>query len=299
MDIIHSRPSVRLGIINLERSGALDVAPLMSTQLHSVEYNIEYDNNDSQRSELPSFKELLVQARNLKILTLHMNQIGRLKGTFYDEPPMNLQFREHDCFPTLEELTLNCYDKYNLSPEHCMLWSKCMDWSFLRKLDLDKGCPHHLLNALTGKVPQLKSLAFGFPHYLDPTSTWNCYDLNILGCFLASIDGLEQVEIRAWDDDKYGQIRPFLLEKHGKSLKSLSADYKGRGGWNGEDIARLYEHSPNLMSLSTFVHVRQEPESEYESTWVREKDLSYTVWIANCLYFSLPNSPPYSPDFVT
>jgi hypothetical protein len=299
MDIIHSRPSVRLGIINLERNEPLDVVPLMSAQLHSVDYNIRYDDFGSQRSELPIFRDLLVQARNLKVLILHMDQFGRAPGNFYDATPLNLQFRENDRLPALEELTLDCYDIYDLSHEHCMLWTKCMDWSFLRKLDLDKGCPHYLLEALTGKVPELKSLAFGFPHYRDSASTWNFDDLNFLISFLGSIDGLEEVKINAWDDGAYGQIRPFLLEKHGKSLKHLNAEYKGVGGWNGEDIARLYESSPDLMSLSTVVHVRQEPESEYESTWVRKQVLPYTIEIAKHLYFSLSNLRPYFPSSVT
>lgn len=245
----------------------MDEGALTSSQLYSVDYHIDDDDSPGQHSELPSFKKLLLHAKNLKVLKVHMDQSSRYSTPYYADDPLNFQFQPNDQFPALEELTMDCYPRYELTVEHCDLWATCMDWGSLRKLDLDKGCPRHLLAAITGMVPQLKSLAFGFYSNHD-VSTWECPDLDMLRRFLVSIQELEDVRIRAWDDTKYAQIRPLLFEKHGKTLKHLSVEYGERDGWAGEDISVLYKHAPHLQSLNTAVHMRQELVSGSGSTLV-------------------------------
>jgi hypothetical protein len=105
----------------------------------------------------------LLQARNLKILHLQADNLTCKSDGDYQDGPVNLPFRDGDQFPILEELCLDLVLRdYFPTADNCQVWSRCMNWSYLITLDFGDGCPITLLAALTGLVPQLKVLNFGF-----------------------------------------------------------------------------------------------------------------------------------------
>ena len=77
--------------------------------------------------------------------------------------PVNLQFSPGDTFPALEQLVLgqSCYNWYLSSAAHCATWTRAMDWTCLRALDLGHATPQHLLPALTGQITGLKKAVPG------------------------------------------------------------------------------------------------------------------------------------------
>jgi hypothetical protein len=146
-------------------------------------------------SQFDTLKRLLIGGGNLKALTLRASPVSRFTPLDLKDEPVILHFEEHDRFPALEELTLG-YKWYHLSMEHCQSRVACMDWSKLRKSDLEPGMPPHLLSTLIGHVTQSKILRFGVwsdPHNASPT--WNCTDFSITKRLLQSINGLEHIAI--------------------------------------------------------------------------------------------------------
>jgi hypothetical protein len=55
-----------------------------------------------------------------KIVYSTVSNNARIKAKIYNQ-------RENDVFSTLEELTIDCYNKYRFSQELCELWAMCMD----------------------------------------------------------------------------------------------------------------------------------------------------------------------------
>lgn len=253
----------------------MDKNLLSSPHLHSLD-NTAYTCRLLTRSpsELHAFKSCLLQARNLRLLTLRMTTYRNVIGS---SPPdlvdgeVNLQFSEHDHFPALQELVLDCYDVYYLSAPHCETWVKAMDWTRLRSLDLGHATPQYLLPALSGKIPGLLCLTMGWwPNHNGPQATWRSPDLDTVRRFLEGIDALERVTLYSWNDKEASQIRPSLLEKHGKSLKRLEARLDFRDAWKSEHFDELLEKAPNLQELTVtgeIWQVRRYPGER--SAWVR------------------------------
>lgn len=177
----------------------------------------------------------------------------------FEEGDLNLQFEPGDDFLALEELTLDCYDWYRLDTAHCEMWANCMDWSCLRRLDLGHATPQYLLPAITGRVPQIKNLRFGF--WLNghgPKATWNSpADLGVLERFVESIDALESVTFYTWTDKECSQIRPALLAKHGRSLKKIRHELDFRDTWKPEHLEDLRDMAPHLEDLSVTIGMEQ------------------------------------------
>jgi hypothetical protein len=90
-----------------------------------------------------------------------------------DTPPVSQLALEPDArLPPLEELGLTGpYSTYMWDREYCLLFSQCMNWMNMRKLDVGTEYPLHLFSALVGRVPNLKSLRFGLPDDVEkPTA---------------------------------------------------------------------------------------------------------------------------------
>lgn len=205
-------------------------ALLSSPSLRRLDFTI-YGNLflKAKPSEFYVFKQILMRAQSLKSLTLQISSYATKKlplplDTKAGE--LNLQFEPGDEFPALEELMLDCYNCYDLSAAHCDMWTKCMDWSCLRILDVGHATPQYFLRAITGPVPQLKALRFGFwPNSHGPKATWNSPPaLEVVKKFVDSIDALQSVIFFSWKDTECAQIRPELLAKHGQSLKVLKLE---------------------------------------------------------------------------
>ncbi|KAH7066515.1 hypothetical protein FB567DRAFT_458631 [Paraphoma chrysanthemicola] len=129
-----------------------------------------------------------------------------------------------------------------------------MDWTRLHTLDFGFGSPFHLLEALTGRVSQLKTFKFGFWPTTQTgaaSKLWNASEnLGVLERFLNFIDALENIRLHSWDDDAMSKVRPSLLAKHGPSLQYLEAKiHKGFDTWHPEHFAALAEKAPRLKEL--------------------------------------------------
>lgn len=135
-----------------------------------------------------------------------------------------------------------------------------MNWGRLRALDLGPATPQHLLPALTGKIPGLKTLRMGFwPNPTRTQATWSSAgDLGIATRFVEAIEALESVTLYTGDDSKCAQIRPALFRKHGHSMRNLVIWLGIREGWKPAHIAALQAHAPGLRVLDVPVEIYQE-----------------------------------------
>lgn len=265
-------PDAQLHVTNNDRKhpyAPLDTTILSSPQLHSADLIIFAERSlQGNFSEYPALKSALLQAKRLQKLRL---KGGSANSRGWAAGPSNLQFVEGDIFPALQELTLP-YEKYSLTMDHCVQWLAAMDWSKLRRLDLDRGAPGHLFYALTGRVPQLQALHFGFWSYSNPGPMWDCRDLYIIKQFLESIDGLEEIVVTNWNDTEFMQIRHGMLKKHGKTLRMLRTSYCAAEaqGWDLTDIQTLTERCPGLQDLSIKVLIERDRGTQYYSRtlWV-------------------------------
>lgn len=143
-----------------------------------------------------------------------------------------------------------------------------MDGSQLRKLDFNYRSPKHLLEALTGRVPQLKVFNFGFWGRTGTASSlWNCADdLSTLTRFLDPIDTLESVKMHSWDDKKMRLIRPALLARHGASLQLFNAGTNVQQAWEPEDVLEFRERAPGLKTLVATLKLQKTVEGKREGT---------------------------------
>ncbi|PVH93330.1 hypothetical protein DM02DRAFT_733178, partial [Periconia macrospinosa] len=271
-------PTARLHISNKERNlsrGSYippDTKALSSSQLYSLQYTAYgesvkmFDQKYVYFSELSTIKNALLQAKNLKRLAFQVNDSAATKEDFWTAGPSNLGFQDGDQFPALEDLSLE-YEQYKLTEEHCQQWIKAMDWTKLRRLDLGRGAPEHLLVALTGQVPRLKSLKFGFWVF---GQTWGIRDLNKFEAFSNSVEGLEELDAQNFDAEDWKKASNRLLSKHGHSLKSLHVDCCAAvaPGYKERDARTLVELCPNLENLRVQVAmVRDTSMGWQESKW--------------------------------
>lgn len=211
-----------------------------------------------------------MEAKGLRNLTLHMTSAIFKPRTDYNNGELNLQFKPGDNFPPLEKLTLDCHDQYSLSTAHCKMWTKCMDWRCLKTMDLGHATPQHLIRALSGHVPLLKSLRFGFgPNGHGPKATWNSpADLEVVKNFVDSLDALQSIIFCSWNDTECAEIRPALLAKYGYSLKMLKHELDFHGAWKLEHVGDLRDKTRQLEELEITIAMEQvnAPQNE-RSRW--------------------------------
>lgn len=214
-------------------------------------------------SELQILKDCIMAGNSLKILHLYF-KAAHPEGKAYSpddfgykfkdwdgvvEGPMNFHWLDSDRFPALEDLQID-YDRFYLTRDQCDMWVQCMDWSKLRRLDVEEGVPPHLFKALTGKVPQLKSLAFGtWPVYVPVDWEWHCLDSSIIERFLGGILALEHINFEGHDFLEFTETLPIILKQQGSSLKKLSLRCHASNTitWWGEEYNELLSKAPNLL----------------------------------------------------
>jgi hypothetical protein len=280
---------MRLTYINNDRGPhAMDKAILSSSHLDTLDFTaLAKRPCDVCPSEMSELKQCLLQARNLKTLRL---QVGDLSwhtswhmNDNYKESPLNLPFRDGDMFPALEELTLDPeHQNYFPTAENCQMWSRCMDWGRLHTLDLGHGSPTALLQALTGRVSQLKTLGFGFwEGYGAARAYWNSNrDMKVLERFLNSIDALRNVKTYCDDDDDMQMVRPTLLAKHGQSLRSLEAKYARSVAWEPEHFHNLAETARGIKILRLPMKVQRKEGTKGSSVWPDDQATGKTSVVA-------------------
>lgn len=308
MSILSTKhPTARLHIICKDRNtrhGSYippDTKALASTQLYSLQYSaygesVEMVGQDHVFfSELSTIKNALLQAKNLKCLTFKVDTSVATRKDFWTAGTANLGFQDGDHFPALEYLSLE-YEKYELTKEHSQQWIRAMDWTKLRRLDLDRGAPEHFLEALTGKVPRLKSLKFGF---WFGGQTWELWDRNKFEASSDSVEGLEELMVKNYNAWDWKKVSNQLFLKHGHSLKSLHVDCRAvvSPSYKEPDARILMELCPNLEDLRVQVaNVVDKSKGWLESKWVSLicPSLSTDLFLLQtCFHISSPtaNSP--------
>jgi hypothetical protein len=276
---------MRLTYINNDRGPyAMDKAVLSSSHLHHLDYTALADRPQAVCvSEMSELKRCLLQARNLKILRLRVGVASWPPNDDYQESPLNLPFRDGDIFPVLEELTLDpMLQNYFPTAEHCEMWSRRMDWVRLHTLDFGYGTPKALLQALTGRVAQLKTLNFGFWLHTGVASAfWNSSkDMEVLERFVDSIDALINVKMHSLDDEDMQKVRPTLLAKHGRSLRSLEAEYGKSVAWKPEHFYALAETAQDIKILRLPMKMQKKEGKDELSTWPDGKATQKTSAVA-------------------
>lgn len=182
------------------------------------------------------------------------------------ESPKCFTFEEGEKFPALQELQFE-FESYDLSEEYCRQWARAADWSKLRRLDVDTGCPSGLFSALTGRVPQLKVLIFGFH---DSSVLWGRADGQVFRAFSDSVEGLEEVVAKNSTGNPFNGVKSALFEKHGHSLTTLRVSYGGtEDGWAAADVEELARMGPGIRDLALKIKPTNfnDPGSN-SSTWV-------------------------------
>ncbi len=268
----------------------MDTWLLSSPLLYSLKYRTFFNcvgSGYGTLGELPKLTSILLQAPNLKILHIKTTQ-GVPSGVEVSKGPvqdLNLPLKPTDQFPPLHELKIaeNNWYAYNFSSQHCSTWSQCQDWSQLRRLDLGYECPHHFLENLTGRIPNLKALRIGFDtaykHWREGTT---CSDPNLVYQFIESIDGLEDLSITNADRNDPNVLFPSIL-KHAGSLRRLVFTTPPHTG-----IRRQIDDPlrPHFWTPGQINQLRDFPDLEYLGIDVSVKD---TQWVSH-------PSPPSSKD---
>ncbi|USP74778.1 hypothetical protein yc1106_02052 [Curvularia clavata] len=262
----------------------MDKAILSSSNLHHLDFTALANQPQAICfSEMYELKRCLLQARNLKILCLRVGVASGAPNDDLREGPLNLPFRDGDIFPALEELKLDpVLQNYFPTAGHCEIWSRCMDWSQLHTLDFGWGTPTALFQALTGRVAQLKTIKFGFENnYGAASALWNASDdIEVLERFINSIDALRNVRMHSLDDDAMQKVRPTLLAKHGRSLRSLEADYLKSVAWEPEHFYALAETAPEIEILRLPMKVQKKQGNNKLSVWPDESATQKTWAVA-------------------
>lgn len=272
---LHARPDVKLEVQISERHDRpLQHSLMSSPSLHKLDITIlGMLFQDPHLSEFRTFKRLIMTTGSLKGLTLRVSSYEKEKYAVSSDlasGELNLPFEPGDKFPALEELTLDCYDWYYLSAAHCEMWASCMDWSRLRSLDLGHATPQYLLPAISGRIPNLKRLRFGFwlnPH--GPRANWNSsQDLTIVTDFVSSIEALQELTLFSWNDVECSQIRPAVFAHHGSSLRVLRHELDFRDAWKLEHFEDLRQHVPGIEELSVTIAMEEiKPYPGSRSDW--------------------------------
>jgi hypothetical protein len=186
--------------------------------------------------------------------------------------PQHLCLRAGDVFPALQALALT-YDSYKLTEIHCRQWLKAMDWSQLRNLDLDYDCPEYLFAAITGLVPQLKSLKFGFwPNYSGSRS-WQCHDLTVVARLFGSIDALEELALQNSYQVEFDSLvrGADSIIRHWRALKKLHVSFcKYRTkGLTSADVCNVAADCLRLRDVDIKIKMERDHDFGYNAkNWV-------------------------------
>lgn len=275
---------------------AIDLDLLRSPQLHSLDFTVlqnGFYGPDREISEFPVLKQILQRSPNLRVLRLGCTQeLSYDFGRFYQryaefntdgDGPLNLQFKNKDSFPTLEEVGILKerfridVPGYDLSKAHCIAWKKATDWTVLVKLDLGNTPPNDFFMIFRNQVPQLKSLKFRLSRRSDLPDD-PAILLQATRRFLDSISGLDELVIEDWTRNFFPDLYLSIL-RHGHSLRTLEVNASERSnknvpGWAVEPLTQLLKGLPRLNALCMAVDLLKPP-----GYW----DGRSLAWVCNAL----------------
>ncbi|EKG18416.1 hypothetical protein MPH_04218 [Macrophomina phaseolina MS6] len=185
------------------------------------------------------------------------------------DAPFSFDFSCHDSFPSsIENLTVSNYDWDASSGgiNHAQLWSKTMDWTSLKRLDIDRP-PQSFVDAFTGRLPSLQSLTI--------RPKWSSWGTERAFCsfddsstsmrqnytsFITSMPPLEELHISGMGEHL---DLAAILATHGHTLRNLTihelegdcACATGNTTWtrpfmNADQLRTVKEMAPNLRGLA-------------------------------------------------
>ncbi|KAJ4350489.1 uncharacterized protein N0V89_009110 [Didymosphaeria variabile] len=205
------------------RSMPIDRTLLASPQIYSVDIYVHRSSPfipQDAYSEYRTLKDCLVRGNSVKRLSIHEYKNFDVPRQFRSQEapqnggsalinwtrvtrgPLNFDWQDGDHFPSLESLKLP-EDEYHLPAKHCDMWTRCMDWSHLLRLDVSESAPQHLLKVLTGRVPQLEHLRFGQWLPICNDASWKWGKRLDIKRFLNSITALKELTFCCWDCSDY------------------------------------------------------------------------------------------------
>ncbi|OCL11966.1 hypothetical protein AOQ84DRAFT_171196 [Glonium stellatum] len=291
---IQSRwPNIELSVQNTIRHEAvhpedkvMDTALLSAPQLTACEYAIYTNvpprgvNAGHTCSEFQTFTNSILRCQRVKRLHLKVIPGGRMPCGTGDalqsahEPechgPLQLRLYSGCTMPPLEELTFSSskdslFDEYSFSSEHCATWRDCMDWTQLKRLDLETSCPTHLFQELAGFTPSLKFLRCGLSS--KPLLPWHYRpaDPEPLSRFLQSLRKLVHLEIS--NSERAGNSLWSGIKNSRNTLEVLNLRCyylsHAKSILNVEQILELSSEFPRLRQIGIPVPVRLEGSEDY------------------------------------
>ena len=169
--------------------GSLDFAPHMS---------------------LDDLKEVLLGATNLRSLAIDF------ESSFPD--CVHLPLQPSDRLPPLRALRISCRPgAYMYSHEHCRIFSQCMDWTRLRRLDLGITCSQYFFEEIGSHLSNLKSLTMGI--VTGKHGELDCRSLSDIVNFIQSLD---LHELRLTDHINATETMASAIVESQTSLQELS-----------------------------------------------------------------------------
>jgi hypothetical protein len=212
---IHVNQQARGATLN-QRSAELDTELLSSPQLVSLELELwesVWNRKPLPLSEWTFLTELLIRNKSLKVFRLCSRNAHNFESGSPEVSQLHLEPPADAKFPSLEDFGIPI--GFQADQIQVSLLLPAMPWSSLRRLDVGHG-PGFLLQAITGLVPQLKSLSVALVDGSDMTRLTN---QETLIAFIRSISSLEEVSVVDFDAELSQSVWLAILHSHGKTLR--------------------------------------------------------------------------------
>ncbi|KAI4117407.1 MAG: hypothetical protein LQ345_002348 [Seirophora villosa] len=251
-------PHVKLTVGNHDRAD-VDIKLLASPLLTSLRFSTlnrrlapEWNN----RSLLPELRDVLLKSPNLRELNIEFELNSQYKE-------LSLPLVPSDRLPALQTLAFSgAPAPYDFNLNHCQLLKRCVDWSHLRRLDLNTSCPEHLFKEIGGNLCNLQSLKMGI-RLAGMTNPWSnsgpmtSSSKGPVAAFFRSVPGLLDLHIDDYSASSQ-VIAPIILDSQ-RLLQTLSYQ-AARETWGHEQdsisyawitahFRKLHERCPDLSQL--------------------------------------------------
>ena len=266
-------PDAKLEVSNnyLRRT---DIRMYSSPLLHSLKFNIlnhtatvVATDQLEQYSIFPDLRKILIKSPNLRKLSIifgynWMPSRVNWSGDIAAPRVLNLPLIPSDWLPPLHELSFSGPpETYEFDLEHCRIWSKCMDWSQLRRLDLGISCPQHFFEQIGSQLRSLRSLTAGIRTGNRRYTHWKCgpltcENLGTFTSFIESLPGLQELRVTDFEASPekissvivYGVEDLRSLSYHASICRSSRRSGKPHA-WKVLALEYLRRRHPNLSHL--------------------------------------------------
>ena len=196
---------------------------------------------------LPKLSKILLEASNLRSLGLDI----MFGSNWAKVASLKLPLQPSDRLPPLYALRLSdASETFGSDNEHCGMFSRCMDWTCLRRLDLGSSCPQHFLEEIGSRLSNLKSLTMG----VEPDADWASQSLTSVVKFIESLPGLHV--LRLTDKTNAFETMSSVIVESQKSLQDFSyRDLLRRDTdrevsyWEPSRLRELIVRNPELSQL--------------------------------------------------